>query len=63
MYKDEWSIETTMDYMRKESGKFFDPEVVRCLERILPEILAVRDEENRLISEEQAQGKRPGSPR
>ncbi len=38
VYKKNWSLDETLDYIRNESGKIFDPEVVKALFKCLPEI-------------------------
>jgi putative two-component system response regulator len=41
-YKTAWSVEAAVDYVRVESGRHFDPELVDCFLGILPEVLAIR---------------------
>jgi putative two-component system response regulator len=42
-YKEAWSIEDTMDYIKAQSGKHFDPELVVLFEQNLDVILAVKN--------------------
>lgn len=42
-YKLAWSVEDTMDYMRRESGTQFDPSLVSVLEKELPEVLKIKE--------------------
>jgi putative two-component system response regulator len=42
-YKPAWTIEKTMDLLREEAGKHFDPDLVAKFEAILPEMLKVRE--------------------
>ena len=41
-YKKAWSIDEAIDYLRRESGKHFDPTIVERFLEILPEILRIR---------------------
>ncbi|OZY87952.1 two-component system response regulator [Cellvibrio mixtus] len=41
-YKEAWPIETTVDYIKNESGKQFDPELVAAFIQALPKITAIR---------------------
>ncbi len=41
-YKKAWSIERTQEYMRKQSGRHFDPELIELFFQIMPDILAIR---------------------
>ncbi|WP_448548447.1 HD domain-containing phosphohydrolase [Thalassotalea fusca] len=41
-YKEAWTIEKTMDFMRDQSGKHFDPKLVKLLEESLDEILTIK---------------------
>lgn len=43
-YKKAWSIDDTIDFLREQSGKHFDPELVETFIAVLPEILQIRDE-------------------
>jgi putative two-component system response regulator len=43
-YKPAWTIEKTMDLLREEAGKHFDPDLVAKFEAILPEVLKVREQ-------------------
>jgi putative two-component system response regulator len=43
-YKKAWTIEKTMDLLRQEAGKHFDPDLVKKFEAILPEVLKVREQ-------------------
>lgn len=43
-YKEAWSVEDTMAYFRSESGKQFDPDLVRMLQKNLPAILKIKEE-------------------
>lgn len=42
-YKQAWSVEDTMDYFRSQSGKQFDPILVRLLEKELPNVLMIKE--------------------
>lgn len=53
VYKGEWTIEDAVKYIEDQSGKLFDPAVVRCLHDKLGDILAARDEENRRLVEDE----------
>lgn len=41
-YKEAWSIEKTMRYMREQSDKQFDPKLIELLERELDQILIIK---------------------
>ncbi|WP_215396876.1 response regulator [Rheinheimera oceanensis] len=41
-YKQAWSIEETLQYMRTQKGRHFEPRLVDLLEQHLPDILAIR---------------------
>ena len=41
-YKEAWSVEKTLDLMRSEKGKHFEPKLVDLLEENLPQILAIK---------------------
>ncbi|CCK76947.1 MAG: two-component system response regulator [Oleispira antarctica] len=43
-YKEAWSIETTMQYMREQSDKQFEPKLIELLERELDKILAIKQQ-------------------
>ena len=43
VYKDAWSETTTLDYIKDQSGKLFDPEVVDAFLAIYDVITAIRD--------------------
>ncbi len=42
-YKTAWSVEKTLELIRSESGKHFDPQLVRLLEANLPAILEIKE--------------------
>lgn len=42
-YKKSWTIDEAVAFVDQQSGKHFDPEVVHCFKKILPEILKIRD--------------------
>ena len=42
-YKQAWSTEDTMNYFRSQSGKQFDPMLVRVLEKELPKVLLIKE--------------------
>jgi len=42
-YKEPWDVKEAADWVSAESGKYFDPAVVRAFEAALPEILRVRE--------------------
>lgn len=41
-YKEAWTVEKTMDYIRSQSGKHFDPELVIVIENELDKILHIK---------------------
>ncbi len=41
-YKDEWSIEDAVDYVKKESGESFDPKVVDAFDKALVTIINIK---------------------
>jgi putative two-component system response regulator len=43
-YKQAWTVEKTMEILREEAGKHFDPALVLKLEAVLPEVLKVREQ-------------------
>lgn len=43
-YKEAWPIDDAMVYMREQSGKHFDPDVIQALENSMDEILQVYEE-------------------
>ncbi|AEF53699.1 HD domain-containing phosphohydrolase [Marinomonas posidonica] len=43
-YKKAWSVEQTMDLIVEQKGKHFDPTLVELFEKILPEILVIKQE-------------------
>lgn len=48
-YKDPWPVDKITDYINANSGKQFDPELVRIFHVVLPELLAIKqrwDDEN-----------------
>lgn len=45
-YKEAWSYEQAIDYIRDQSGAHFDPELTQHFLAILPKILALRGSEN-----------------
>jgi response regulator RpfG family c-di-GMP phosphodiesterase len=57
-YKGSWSEPTTLDYIKDQSGKHFDPEVVDAFLAIYDVIAAIRDE----YQEEAASVSRETSP-
>lgn len=40
-YKEAWSLQRGLEYLREQSGKHFDPAVVAAFERAMPQITAV----------------------
>ena len=42
-YKKPWPIEDAVAYMRDNSSKHFDPDVIECFRHCLPEVLSIRD--------------------
>lgn len=42
-YKKPWTVEDATRYILENSGKQFDPEVVTCFQKCLPEILAIQN--------------------
>lgn len=45
-YKDPFSIEETIDIIKKETEKMFDPDIVKCLIKIIPEVIKIKDASN-----------------
>ena len=43
-YKEAWTIDAAMAYMREQSGKHFDPDVIQALENSMDKILQVYEE-------------------
>lgn len=43
-YKKAWSIEDTMNYIDSESGKQFEPALVRVLKKELPRVILIKEE-------------------
>jgi len=43
-YKKPWSIERTLEYMRQERGKHFDPECIDAFFNRLDQILSIRNQ-------------------
>ena len=41
-YRQAWSLETTVDWMERESGKHFDPDVLGAFLDSMDEIASVR---------------------
>lgn len=44
-YKKAWSNQSATNYLKQESGKYFDPALVQHFIEILPDVIALRDEE------------------
>ena len=42
-YKDAWSIEKAMEFIKSQKSKHFDPQLVDCFEQQLDKILAIKD--------------------
>lgn len=42
-YKKAWTVDETVDLLKEQSGKHFDPELVEMFLEILPDILEIRD--------------------
>ncbi|HED18743.1 MAG TPA: HD domain-containing protein, partial [Gammaproteobacteria bacterium] len=42
-YKCAWPVEEAMTYIREQSGKHFDPDLVKNFLNILPEIVQIRE--------------------
>lgn len=43
-YKEPWSIESTVAYIKAESARHFDPELVDCFIKALPNMLEIRSQ-------------------
>jgi putative two-component system response regulator len=43
-YKDPWSVEETIRYMKEQSGKHFEPKLIELLEQKLEDILAIKEQ-------------------
>lgn len=41
-YKDAWSVEKTMNYMREQSGHQFEPKLIELLEQSLSDVLEIK---------------------
>lgn len=41
-YKEAWTVETTLNYLKAQSGKHFEPKLVELLEQELDEILKIK---------------------
>ena len=42
-YKEAWSIERSVGFIKENSGKHFDPELVELFVKLLPEVLAIKE--------------------
>ena len=42
-YKQAWTLEETMKEIKSNSGKHFDPQLVELFEKILPDILKIKE--------------------
>ena len=42
-YKKAWTVEAAIDLIRENRGQHFDPELVDIFEKLLPEIIAIRE--------------------
>ena len=42
-YKKPWSVDEAVEFMNKQSGKQFDPQLIKSFNEILPEILEIKD--------------------
>lgn len=51
-YKKAWTVEATLDLLRRESGRHFDPELVELFFANLPEILAIKDKWSEAVQTE-----------
>lgn len=40
-YKEAWSVDKAMDFMREQAGQHFDPLVIQAMEQVMPRILDV----------------------
>jgi putative two-component system response regulator len=43
-YKEPWTPQATIEYIKEESGKHFDPLIVKAFEEKLPELLAIHEQ-------------------
>lgn len=43
-YKQAWTVDDTMAEIKKDSGRHFDPHLVECFLKILPELLEIKKE-------------------
>jgi len=43
-YKEPWPLEDALDLIRKGNGVAFDPRIVECFFKILPELLCIKEE-------------------
>ena len=42
-YKEPWSVDEAKDYIRENSGKIFDPDLVTAFFQVIPKILSIKD--------------------
>ena len=42
-YKKAWTVDAAIDLIRENKGRHFDPELVDIFEKLLPEIIAIRE--------------------
>jgi len=42
-YKAAWTVEAALDYMAENSGRHFEPVLVKKFNEILPDILAIKE--------------------
>ena len=45
-YKEAWSVENSVNYIRNERGSHFDPALVDAFLKVIPEICKIKDEFN-----------------
>ncbi len=49
-YKDEWTFEETVEHIKKDSGKHFDPNLMKVFEKVMPNIKQIYDSNKMLQS-------------
>lgn len=45
-YKKEWPVDKAVEYIKSESGQFFEPELIKVFDDVLPEFLKIREKFN-----------------
>ena len=42
-YKDEWPLDKAIEYIRSESGNFFEPDLIKVFDDVVPEFIKIRE--------------------